>query len=191
MKYSIFIRSLKFIFSGTWFIIIILIIFNNSSLKKEIIKNDNSLNNKDFQSVTQVLHKPTFMGVDKKKQPFKVMADKAIRFKSTPDIFNLDKPTGEITSGKEKFFLSGDEGIFNKQIQQLNVRGNVKFNDEKNMIFKTTEMYFDFKKEILSGNEKVRGEKNNSFIISEGFRIFNNGEKIFFTGKSKLTLAND
>ena len=59
------------------------------------------------------------------------------------------------------------------------------------MIFKTTEMYFDFKKEILSGNEKVRGEKNNSFIISEGFRIFNNGEKIFFTGKSKLTLAND
>lgn len=191
MKYSIFIRSLKFIFSGTSFIIIILIIFNNSSLKKEIIKNDNSLNNKDFQSVTQVLHKPTFMGVDKKKQPFKVMADKAIRFKSTPDIFNLDKPTGEITSGKEKFFLSGDEGIFNKQIQQLNVRGNVKFNDEKNMIFKTTEMYFDFKKEILSGNEKVRGEKNNSFIISEGFRIFNNGEKIFFTGKSKLTLAND
>lgn len=191
MKYSIFIRSLKFIFSGTSFIIIILIIFNNSSLKKEIIKNDNSLNNKDFQSVTQVLHKPTFMGVDKKKQPFKVMADKATRFKSTPDIFNLDKPTGEITSGKEKFFLSGDEGIFNKQIQQLNVRGNVKFNDEKNMIFKTTEMYFDFKKEILSGNEKVRGEKNNSFIISEGFRIFNNGEKIFFTGKSKLTLAND
>ena len=85
MKYSIFIRSLKFIFSGTSFIIIILIIFNNSSLKKEIIKNDNSLNNKDFQSVTQVLHKPTFMGVDKKKQPFKVMADKATRFKSTPD----------------------------------------------------------------------------------------------------------
>ena len=191
MKYSIFIKSLKFIFSGTSFIIMVLIIFNNSSLKKNIIKNDNSLNNKDFQSITQVLHKPMFMGVDKKEQPFKVMADKATRFKNTPDIFNLDKPTGEITSGKEKFFLSGDEGIFNKQIQQLNVKGNVKFNNEKNMVFRTTEMYFDFKKEILSGNEKVRGEKNNSFIISEGFRIFNNGEKIFFTGKSKLTLAND
>ena len=49
---------------------------------------------------------------------------------------------------KEKFFLSCDEGIFNKQIQQLYVKGNVKFINEKNMVFRTTEMYFDFKKEI-------------------------------------------
>ena len=32
------------------------------------------------QSVTN-LHKPMFMGIDKKKQPFKVMAKKATRFK--------------------------------------------------------------------------------------------------------------
>ena len=48
-----------------------------------------------------------------------------------------------------------------------------------------------FKEEILSGNKKVNGEKSNSHITSEGFKILNNGEKIFFTGKTKLTLSND
>ena len=119
------------------------------------------------------------------------MANKAIRLKQEPNIFNLEKPTGEINSGKEKFFLSGDKGIFNKNVDQLKVKGNVKFNDGENMIFTTSEMYFDFKKEVLSGNKRVNGKKNNSVIVSEGFKIFNNGEQIFFTGKTKLKLINE
>ena len=58
------------------------------------------------------------------------------------------------------------------------------------MTFTTSEMYFDFKKEVLSGNKRVNG-KNNSVIISEGFKIFDNGEQIFFTGKTKLKLINE
>ena len=50
------------------------------------------------------------------------MANKAIRLKQEPNIFNLEKPTGEINSGKEKFFLSGDKGIFNKNVEQLKVK---------------------------------------------------------------------
>ena len=45
-----------------------------------------------------------FVGVDKKSQPFKVMAKKATRYKKSPDIFNLENPTGEISSGEEKIF---------------------------------------------------------------------------------------
>ena len=39
--------------------------------------------------------------------------------------------------------------------------------------------------------KKVEGKKNNSYIVSEGFKIFNQGEKIFFKGKTKLILANE
>ena len=119
------------------------------------------------------------------------MADKAIRLKQQPNIFKLEEPTGEINSGEEKFFLSGDKGIFNKNVDQLQIKGNVKFNDENNMIFTTSEMYFDFKKEVLSGNKKVNGKKNNSVIVSEGFKILDDGEQIFFTGKTKLRLINE
>ena len=171
--------------------ILILVIYNNNPIERQKVYNDFSYDEIDFQSFKQVLHKPTFIGIDKKNQPFKVMANKATRLKLEPNIFNLEKPTGEINSGKEKFFLSGDEGIFNKSVDQLKVRGNVKFNDGDNMTFTTSEMYFDFKKEVLSGNKRVNGKKNNSIIVSDGFKIFNNGEQIFFTGKTKLKLINE
>ena len=171
--------------------ILILVVYNNNPVKKETAYNGFSYDENDFQSFKQVLHRPTFIGIDNKNQPFKVMANKAIRLKQEPNIFNLEKPTGEINSGKEKFFLSGDKGIFNKNVDQLKVKGNVKFNDGENMTFTTSEMYFDFKKEVLSGNKRVNGKKNNSVIVSEGFKIFNNGEQIFFTGKTKLKLINE
>ena len=191
MNYSIFIKSLKYIFVVISFIFIILVIYNNSTLKTEISTNNTLIKERDFSSVTQVLHGPMFVGVDKKKQPFKVMAKKATRYKKSPDIFNLENPTGEIKSGKEKFFLSGDIGVFNKEIQLLKVKGNVVLNDENDMKFNTSEMDFDFKDEVLFGNKKVEGKKNNSYIVSEGFKIFNQGEKIFFKGKTKLILANE
>ena len=171
--------------------ILILVVYNNNPVKKETVYNGFSYDENDFQSFKQVLHKPTFIGIDNKNQPFKVMANKAVRLKKEPNIFNLEKPTGEINSGKEKFFLSGDKGIFNKNVDQLKVKGNVKFNDGNNMTFTTSEMYFDFKKEVLLGNKRVDGKKNNSVIVSEGFKIFNNGEQIFFTGKTKLKLINE
>ncbi len=191
MNYSIFIKGIKYFFLLISIIIITLVFYNNNSFKKEKMTTKNIFYQEGFKSVTQVLRKPKFMGIDKKKQPFKVMAEKAIRYKSTPDIFNLEMPTGEINSGKEKFFLRGDSGEFNKEIQQLKVEGNVKLNDSNNMTFNTSKMYFDFKKEIVSGDEKIEGEKNNSLIVSEGFKIFNKGQKIIFTGKSKLTVDNN
>ena len=191
MNDSVFIKSLKYIFLLLSISILILIIYNNNPIEKEKVYSDFSNNESDFMSVRQVLRKPTFIGIDKKNQPFKVMAKKATRLKQEPNIFNLEKPTGEISTGNEKFFLSGDKGIFNKNVEQLEVKGNVKFNDGEEMTFTTSEMYFDFKKEILSGNKRVNGKKNNSIIVSEGFKILNNGEQIFFTGKTKLKLINE
>ena len=191
MNYSVFIKSLKYIFLFFSILIFILVFYNNNPVKKETVYNGFSYDENEFQSFKQVLYKPTFIGIDNKNQPFKVMANKAVRLKREPNIFNLEKPTGEINSGEEKCFLSGDEGIFNKSVDQLKVKGNVEFNDGDNMTFTTSEMYFDFKKEVLSGNKKVNGRKNNSVIVSEGFKIFNNGEQIFFTGKTKLKLINE
>ena len=191
MNYSIFIKFLKYSLVLISFTILALVIYNNDSFKNNKISHEYSFKQDDFQSVKQVLHKPVFIGMDKKKQPFKVMARKATRLKESPDIFDLEKPTGELKSGTEKFFVRGDEGTFYKDIQRLKIKGNVQFNDAQNMTFNTSEMYFDFKKEVLIGNQKVRGEKNNSIIISEGFKITNNGDKIFFTGKTKLKLANE
>ena len=162
MNYSNFIKTIKYGFLVTSVSITLQIIIDNFSNKSEVVLSQKTTTN-EFSSISQILHKPMFMSIDNKKQPFKVMAAKATRFKNEPNIFNLDNPTGEIKSGDEVFFLSGDHGVFNKDIQQLKVNGNVKFKNESDMVFQTSEMYFDFNKEILSGRKKVKGKKKQLF----------------------------
>ena len=56
------------------------------------------------------------------------------------------------------------------------------------MKFETSVAKFDFKKQILIGNESVTGRKSDSIIKSEGFKVINKENKVIFFGKSYLTL---
>ena len=62
----------------------------------------------EVSSTTQVIKKPLFMGLDKKQQPFRISAQKATRFTDSENIFNLDKPNGEIETNSEKFYIYGN-----------------------------------------------------------------------------------
>ena len=57
------------------------------------------------------------MGLDKKQQPFRISAQKATRFTNSDNIFNLDKPNGEIETNSEKFYIYGNTGVFNNVIK--------------------------------------------------------------------------
>ena len=128
------------------------------------------------------------MGLDKKQQPFKISAQKATRFTDSENIFNLEKPNGEIETNSEKFYINGNKGVFNNADQTLLINGNVEFTNRDSMKFETSVAKFDFRKQILIGNESVIGRKSDSIIKSEGFKIINKENKVIFFGKSYLTL---
>ena len=52
----------------------------------------------------------------------------------------------------------------------------MKFNTSKWILILKTKSYLEIK--------KLKGKRNDSKIVSEGFKIFNQGEKIFLTGKT-------
>ena len=87
--------------------------------------------------------------------------------------------------------MSGNFGKFNKANQLLEISGDVTFSDKQSFTFNTSEAEMDFKKKVLLGHKKVTGGKKNSRITSEGFKILNKGNKIIFTGKSKLLLSSE
>ena len=142
----------------------------------------------EINSTAQILKNPLFMGLDKKQQPFKISADKAIRYNVNENIFNLEEPTGEIETNSEKFFVFGNSGVFDNNKQTLVIKGEVEFTNKISMEFKTAEAKFDFKKQVLIGDKSVVGKKKDSTIKSQGFKIFNKENKIIFTGKSHLSL---
>ena len=191
MTYSKFIKTIKFIFLAISILMLVLIIINNRQNQIKIVGEKFSYTEKIDGSINQVLVKPIFMGLNKKEQPFKVTASKATRFKEESNTFYLENPVGEILIDNDKYFLSGNSGIYDKNIQELKINGDVKFNNNLDLKFSTTEVLFDFKDQILFGEKAVSGYRNNSKIDSQGIKIINKENKIIFTGKTKLLLKNE
>ena len=191
MTYSKFIKTVKFIFLAISILMLVLIIINNRQNQIKIVGEKFSYTEKIDGSINQVLVKPIFMGLNKKEQPFKVTASKATRFKEESNTFYLENPVGEILIDNDKYFLSGNNGIYDKNIQELKINGDVKFNNNLDLRFSTTEVLFDFKDQVLFGEKAVSGYRNNSKIDSQGIKILNKENKIIFTGKTKLLLKNE
>ena len=191
MTYSKFIKTLKYIFIGISVLMLALIVINNRQSQIKIVSDKFSFTDKIDNTVNQVLVKPIFMGLNKKEQPFKVTATKATRFKEESNTFYLENPIGEILIDNDKYYLSGNKGVYNKNIQELKINGDVKFNNNLDLEFSTTEIFFDFKEQVLFGKKAVSGYRNNSKIDSQGIKILNKENKIIFTGKTKLLLKNE
>ena len=188
MQYSIIVKSLKYFLLFLSIAIFTILIIKSVNQKSV---NQNSLitfESEEVSSTTQVLKKPLFMGLDKKQQPFKISAQKATRFTSSDNIFNLDKPNGEIETNSEKFYIFGNKGVYDNNNQTLLINGDVEFTNKNSIKFETSVAEFDFRKQILTGNESVIGRKNDTIIKSEGFKIINKENKVIFFGKSYLTL---
>ena len=188
MKYSHLIKSLKYLFLFFSVTIFTILIFKGLSQRTGTNKSIITFESEEINSTAQVLKKPLFVGLDKKQQPFKISADKAVRYNINDNIFNLEEPKGEIETNSEKFFVFGNKGVFDNNNQTLVISGEVEFTNKDSMKFNTTEAKFDFKKQVLSGENSITGKRNDSIIKSEGFKILNKENKIIFTGKSYLTL---
>ena len=188
MKYSFLIKSLKYFLIFLSLIILTLLVIKGILQRGNNNKSIITFESEEINSTAQILKNPLFMGLDKKQQPFKISADKAIRYNVNENIFNLEEPTGEIETNSEKFFVFGNSGVFDNNKQTLVIKGEVEFTNKISMEFKTAEAKFDFKKQVLIGDKLVVGKKKDSTIKSQGFKIFNKENKIIFTGKSHLSL---
>jgi len=191
LSYSIFIRITKFSLVGISLMLIVLTLFNNNSLDDNKIFTSNHNLTDEFKNSSHVLVSPSFIGIDKKKNPFKVSASKASKKNKSENIFDLIYPKGELKSEDSNFYLEGKKGIFYKPEKILKLFGDVKFSDKDMFLFNTTEAIIDFKTKTIIGNKKINGAKRNSKISSEGFYIEQKTNKILFKGKSKLVLNKE
>ena len=191
LSYSIFIRIAKFSLVGISFALILLTLFNNKSFDNNKIFASNYKLSDEFMNSSHVLVSPSFIGIDKKKNPYKVSASKASKKNNNENIFDLIYPQGELKSEDSNFYLEGKKGIFNKPEKILKLFEEVKFTDKEMFLFNTAEAIIDFKKKTITGNKKISGAKHNSTITSEGFYIEQKTNKILFKGKSTLVLNKE
>lgn len=130
-----------------------------------------------------------FTGVDASRRPYTLTADTADQPDAKSPEIALDAPKADILLGNGAWVaLTATNGNFNRVRQLLELTGNVNLFHDSGYEFRTESAVFDLTAGDATGTEPVEGQGPFGHLEAEGFRIYNRGERVEFTGKSKLTI---
>ena len=103
-------------------------------------------------------------------------------------ISNVDitEPRFSMNNDRKKINITAKEGNFLDNDKIL-LKKNVKFKSNEFSII-SDNVVFDRKKQTASSDEKSTFKSKNTKILSDGFDIEENGKKLKFHGKAKVTL---
>ncbi len=139
----------------------------------------------DFQD--QRLVNPRYTGVDANNQPFAVTAAAATQASTTDETLNLQDPKADITLSNGTWLaLIAEAGAYNQKAQSLELLGSVSLFHDQGYEVSTSRASIDLAAGTAQGNEAVSGHGPAGMIEAEGFRLFDKGERILFTGKARL-----
>ena len=99
---------------------------------------------------------------------------------------DIEKPRFAINNDEKKINITANEGNFLNKDEIL-LRENVKFKSN-DFIIETENVIFDRKKETAKSKTKSMFKSKNTTILSDGFNIYDRGNKITFYGKSFIVL---
>jgi len=131
--------------------------------------------------------KPRFLGIDKENKAYSIAADLARNLAAGSSSVELEMPKADITLDDGTWLvLTAKSGIFRQAKKTLDLTGAVNLFHDSGYEFKSSKAAIDLQKGVASGSEAVRGHGPFGEMQGEGFRLFDKGKTIIFTGKSKL-----
>jgi lipopolysaccharide export system protein LptC len=131
-----------------------------------------------------------FTGLDSKNQPYSITALKATRPGGLQNIYDLDKPEGEmtLTSGA---WLAGKSlyGRYDQDKRQLWLGGNVQLFHDKGYQFTSDEAQVDLNTNNAWGDKPVLIQGGFGNIRGQGFKLLDSGSVMIVKGPAHAVLS--
>jgi lipopolysaccharide export system protein LptC len=144
------------------------------------------------EAATVRMVKARFTGIDAANRPYVLTADDAVQQAGDANVVELTAPKGDITLANGSWVaLTGETGHFYKDLQILDLSGQVNLFHDAGYEFRTATARFEMAKSAAEGNERVDGQGPFGSIVAEGFRIVDRGAVVHFLGKSRLVIRRD
>ncbi|MGE4221326.1 MAG: LPS export ABC transporter periplasmic protein LptC, partial [Alphaproteobacteria bacterium] len=116
-------------------------------------------------------------------------ADSANQKAADSPLIELAQPKADIVMEDGSWLaLTARKGLYDKNVQVLQLTGAVNLFHDKGYEFRTESATFDLKAGDAHGVDPVQGQGPFGQLDAQGFVIYNRGERVVFTGKSKLVL---
>lgn len=132
---------------------------------------------------------PRYVGTDKNHRPYSITADIAKNLSKNSGDVEMEMPKADITLKDGSWLvLTAKEGIFNRDAKMLELKGSVNMFHDSGYEFRTAKLYVDLDTSTATSKDPVQGQGPFGTLKSQGFRIVNKAQTIFFTGKTKMVI---
>jgi lipopolysaccharide export system protein LptC len=144
----------------------------------------------DIKSVdTLSMTSPRYYGTDDKNQPFTVTAESGTQLDSKEQVVALERPLANISRDNgANVVVNSDTGFFRQKENTLEMLGHVDLFQDNGYEVHTNSAHIDIQPGNARGDEPTVAQGPSGTVEGEGFRLWNKGQHIIFTGKVKAVL---
>lgn len=131
-----------------------------------------------------------FVGVDEERRPYVVTASSATQASTLAREVDLTEPKADMVMNDGAWVaLSSATGVYHRDKRTMDLDGDVSIFHDSGAEFHTTRAQVDLATSAAAGDEPIQGQAPAGTIVAEGFRIYDRGAVILFTGKAKVILS--
>jgi lipopolysaccharide export system protein LptC len=128
-------------------------------------------------------------GKDDKGRPFSITADSASHVDGDDRHISLRKPLADITMSSGAYVaLMANDGLLDRDADIITLNGDVTLFHDNGLSFQTDSATINLKDKTAEGSDVVEGQNGDGELISEGFRVRDDGDTIEFTGKAYMKI---
>jgi lipopolysaccharide export system protein LptC len=132
---------------------------------------------------------PRYTSIDDQGRPFTITGSTARQSEGGAQVVEIDDPEAEVILADEGWAsLLADFGRFDRETEDVFLRGNVEIFRDDGYAMRTEEMHIDLGNGTAWGDMPVEVSGPAGTVRSQGFRIGDGGETVVFTGRSRLVL---
>jgi lipopolysaccharide export system protein LptC len=147
-----------------------------------------------FRRVTEVqpsgLHvvEPRYQGLDEQNQPYTVTAGAAVQAGKEERVQLQDPRADLVLNDGGWVYLEAQAGTYDRPANRLDLAGEVTIHHDDGTQFVTPRAELDIAGGNASGDDPVAAQGPFGTLTSEGFRLYDRGQVVVFTGRARAVL---
>jgi lipopolysaccharide export system protein LptC len=131
----------------------------------------------------------TYDDRDDRGRRFSITADSASPIEGDDRHISLKKPLADITMSSDAYVaLAANESILDRDAGLVSLSGDVTLFHDNGLSFQTDSATINLKERTAEGHDVVEGQNGDGELISQGFRVRDDGDTIEFTGKAYMKI---
>ena len=132
---------------------------------------------------------PRYVGVDEQERPFEIIAASARQESESANAVHLQKPQADMITDKGDWVsLTAGEGIWHKREDVVDLSEGVSVFHEAGHQLLSDTARINLKAGTAESDDQTHGQSPGGNVEGEGFRLYDRGARIVFTGKAKAVL---